>query len=113
MTNNRKFEREKSFVELLMRRRALRVERYIDPNQEAHDETGADVIALVGGRRIGVQVTELDTGEGPGQARGAEEASWREAQANDQGAYAGWAQNDPRKLANAIARAIASKVQHI
>ena len=88
-----------------MRRRALSVERYIDPNQEAHDETGADVIAVVDGRRIGIQVTELDTGGIPGQARGAEKASWREAQGNGQGTYAAWARNDPSKLVNAIARA--------
>ena len=113
MDADRKFEREKSLVESLMRRCAVPVEGYIDPNQEAQDETGADVIAIVDGRRIGIQVTELDTGEMPGQARRTERASWREAQAKDQGTYGGWAQNDPRKIADAIARTLASKVQHI
>jgi hypothetical protein len=113
MTANRKFERERDLVELLMRRRALTVDKYIDPQQEAHDETGADVIAVIEGRRIGIQVTELDTGDRPGQARAAEKILWREAQEKGQGTYAAWAQNDPSKLVSAIARAIASKVQHI
>jgi hypothetical protein len=112
MTDNRKFAREKGLVELLMRRRGLSVDQYIDPQQEANDETGADVIAVIEGRRIGIQVTELDNGEKPGRARAAEKLSWREAQSG-QGTYAAWAQNDPSKLVSAIARAIASKVQHI
>jgi hypothetical protein len=80
MTDNRKFAREKGLVELLMRRRGLSVDQYIDPQQEANDETGADVIAVIEGRRIGIQVTELDNGEKPGRARAAEKLSWREAQ---------------------------------
>jgi hypothetical protein len=107
-----KYERERSLVELLLSRRGLVAEEFIDPNQEG-DETGADVIAVVGGRCIGVQVTELDTGDIPGRARATEKASWREAQDRGQGTYAGWAQNDPSKLISAVARAIASKVQHI
>lgn len=113
MTNNRKFERESDLVKLLIHRRALSVDQYIDPQKEAHDETGADVIAVIGGRRIGIQVTELDTGDRPGQARATEKILWREAQEKGQETYAAWAQNDPSKLVSAIARAIASKVQHI
>jgi hypothetical protein len=108
-----KYERERALVELLMHRRGLVAESFIDPNQEAGDETGADVIAIVGGRRIGVQVTELDTGDIPGRARVSEKASWSEAQELGQGTYAGWAQNDLSKLVSAIARAIASKIQQI
>jgi hypothetical protein len=113
MTDNRKFERELDLVKLLMCRRALSVDQYIDPQQQPNDETGADVIAVIEGRRIGIQVTELDTGDRPGQARAAEKVSWREAQEKGQGTYGAWAQNDPSKLVSAIARAIASKVQHI
>jgi hypothetical protein len=98
---------------MLMRRRGLSVERYVDPNREVCHETGADVIAMVGGRRVGIQVTELDTGDIPRQARGTEKASWREAQQEGKGAYAGWEQNDLSKLISAVTRAIASKVQHI
>jgi hypothetical protein len=108
-----KYERERALVELLMHRRGLMAESFIDPNQEAGHETGADVIAVVGGHRIGVQVTELDTGDVPGQARASEKASWNEAQEGGQRPYAGWAQNDPSKLVSAVARAIASKVQQI
>jgi hypothetical protein len=60
-----RYERERALVELLMRRLGLRPESYIDPNERAGVETGADVIAVVGGRRIGIQVTELDTGDIP------------------------------------------------
>jgi len=100
-------------VELLMRRRGLTAETYIDPNKEAGDETGADVIAIVGGRRIGVQVTELDTGDLAGQARASEKAAWRDAQAHGRSAYGAWAQNDPSKLVAAIARAVTAKMQQV
>jgi hypothetical protein len=35
-------------------------------------ETGADVVVLVDGRRVGIQVTDLDTGCSPGAARAVE-----------------------------------------
>jgi hypothetical protein len=99
-----KYERERALVEMLMRRRGLTVDRYIDPNKEAGDETGADVIALVGGRRIGIQVTELDTGDLAGRARASEKAAWRDAQKCDRSTYGNWAQNDPSKLVTATRR---------
>jgi hypothetical protein len=108
-----RFEREKSLVELLMRRLGLTVERYINPKEEVDDETGADVIAVVNGRRIGVQVTELDTGDEPGRSRATEKTLWRSAQEQGQGAYCQPVQNDPNKLVARIARAVASKVQHV
>ena len=108
-----KFERERGLVELLMRRHGLTAERYIDPNKEARDETGADVIAIVGGRRIGIQVTELDTGDLPGRARVSEKAVWNDAQECGHSTYGSWAQNDPSKLVAAIARAVTSKMQQI
>jgi hypothetical protein len=49
----RKFERELSLVQSLMSRRGLSVEQYIDP-KNASDETGADVLAVIGARRIGI-----------------------------------------------------------
>jgi len=64
----KKFEREMFLVDLLMRRLGLSAERYIDP-KNASDETGADVLAVVGGRQIGIQVTEVDTGDEPGRSR--------------------------------------------
>ena len=100
MTDNRKFERELDLVKLLMCRRALSVDQYIDPQQQPNDETGADVIAVIEGRRIGIQVTELDTGDRPGQARAAEKVSWRGAQEKGQGTYRAWAQNDPSNTAS-------------
>jgi hypothetical protein len=108
-----KYERERALVESLIRRRGMTAESYIDPNREAGDETGADVIALVGGRRIGIQVTELDTGEIAGQARASEKSAWHDAQAQGQSTYGAWAQNDPSKLVAAIARAVTAKMQQV
>jgi len=108
-----KYARERAWVELLMRRRGLTAESYVDPNNEAGDETGADVIAIVSGRRIGIQLTELDTGDLAGQARASEKAAWRDAQKCGHSTYGSWAQNDPSKLVTAIARAVKSKMQQI
>ena len=108
-----KFERERALVELLIRRHGLAAGRYIDPNKEARDETGADVIAIVGGRRIGIQVTQLDTGDLRGRARASEKAVWNDAQECGYSTYGSWAQNDPSKLVAAIARAVTSKMQQI
>jgi hypothetical protein len=106
-----KYERERALVEMLLGRRGLMAESYIDPNKKAGDETGADVIAIVSGRRIGIQVTELDTGDLAGKARASEKAAWRDAQKCDLSTYGSWAQNDPSKLVTAIARAVKSKMQ--
>ena len=108
-----KYVREQALVELLMRRRGLTVESYVDPNTEASDETGADVIAIVGSSRIGIQVTELDTGRVAGQGRASEKAAWRDAQERGDGTYASWAQSNPSELVAAIARAVTSKMQQI
>jgi hypothetical protein len=108
-----KYERERALVELLMRRRGLTAECYIDPKKEAGDETGADVVALIDGRRIGIQVTELDTGDIPGRARASEEADWGSAQAQGYSTYGTWTQNDPSKVVAAVARAVTAKVQQI
>jgi hypothetical protein len=108
-----KYERERTLVELLMRRRGLTAECYIDPKKEAGDETGADVVALIDGRRIGIQVTELDTGDIPGRARASEKADWGSAQAQGHSTYGTWAQNDPSKMVAAVARAVTAKVQQI
>ena len=64
-----KFVREKHLVKLLMGRVGVAPTQYLDPNAAAGRETGADVLALVGDHRIGIQVTEVDTGEIPGRSR--------------------------------------------
>ncbi len=107
----RKFERDVSLVDSLMRR-CGRSPEYIDP-QNADEETGADVLAVIENRRIAIQVTELDTGEKPGSARKRENKSWNRAQRGNEGTYGGWAQNDVQKLLGAVARTIASKVQDV
>ncbi len=63
------FEREKGSVALLMQWLGLSPDEYRDPNATGAGATGGDVAAFISGRRIGIQVTELDTGETPGVAR--------------------------------------------
>lgn len=89
-----KFVREKDLVERLMRRLALNVESYADPNANGN-ETGADVLILCDGRRIGVQVTILDTGTEPGKAIAAEKTQAKAARKTHGGVYGGWGQTNP------------------
>jgi hypothetical protein len=59
------FEKEKGRVVLLMERLGIAPGDYLDPNATRAGQTGADVIAIIDGRRIGIQVTDIDTGEVP------------------------------------------------
>ena len=75
-----KFDLEKPRVALLMQRLGLIVDEYEDPNANARgDESGADVVVTCNGRRICIQVTDLDTGEELGQARKVEKRLQRDA----------------------------------
>jgi len=105
-----KFEQEKARVELLMQRVGLVAMEYRDPQASGHarDETGADVIAVIGGCRVGIQVTDLDTGNIPGEARAAEVKLAQDAESRG-GTYATWAQNQPDQVLAALARIIARK----
>ena len=105
-----KFEHEKSRVVLLMRRLGLVPAEYRDPQtgKHARDETGADVIALIEGRRVGIQVTDLDTGRSPGKARAAEAKLARDAEKRGS-TYATWPQNQPDRMIAAVARTISRK----
>jgi hypothetical protein len=67
MTN--KFVREKHLVELLLKRLGFAASGYLDPNDASGVETGVDVIAIIAQKRIGIQVTELDTGSKAGKSR--------------------------------------------
>jgi hypothetical protein len=100
-----KFLREKYLVERLVERLGLDVDGYQDPNASGI-ETGADVTILREGRRIGVQVTVLDTGAVPGKAIAKEKAQAREAIGSRGGVYGGWGQNQPMA---AIVAAITKK----
>jgi hypothetical protein len=90
------FEKEKGRVVLLMQRLGITPDDYRDPNTTATGETGADVVAVIGGRRVGIQVTDLDTGEAAGTARAAETKLSRDA-AKRGSTYDTWAQNDRGK----------------
>lgn len=105
-----KFEQEKARVALLMQRLGLVPKEYQDPQAggHAHDETGADVVKLIDERRIGIQVTDLDTGDVPGRARAAEAKLARDAEGRG-GVYATWAQNQPDLMIAALASSIARK----
>jgi hypothetical protein len=105
-----KFERERSQVVLLMRRLGLAPTEYQDPQAGGHarDETGADVVALIDGRRVGIQVTDVDTGDLPGEARAAESKLARDAESRDS-AYTTSAQNQPDRMIAAIANQVSRK----
>jgi hypothetical protein len=105
-----KFIRERHLVTLLMQRLGEGPGAYDDPNARTGRETGADVLAYLHGRRIGVQVTELDTGDTPGTARAGEKKDARDGQHRHGGVYGGWAQNDPGKVVAAVQAAVARKV---
>jgi hypothetical protein len=82
-----------------------------DPN--TNGESGADVLAIIGGRRIGIQVTQIDNAyslpdaAGPITGHGAEKRL-----ANAQQPYAGFAENDPAKIVANIAAALHPKALH-
>jgi hypothetical protein len=105
-----KFESEKGRVALLMQRLGLTPTEYQDPQAGGHarDETGADVIAVINGRRKGIQVTDVDTGNSPGEARAAETKLARDAE-RQHTTYGTWGQNDPGKVIKAIAHSIQRK----
>jgi hypothetical protein len=102
------FEREKHLVELLMQRLGQPAHDYRDPNLDAGRETGADVLMVSNGRRIGIQVTEMDTGHVQGRARAEEKKAWRDS---GLATYGAWAQNDPDKLLASVQRAVRRKVE--
>jgi hypothetical protein len=102
-----RFEREKHLVELLMQRRGRPLHGYRDPNAHAGRKTGVDVLMVCGVRRIGIQVTEIDTGHVQGRARAAEKKAWRDS---GLATYGAWAQNDRDELIASIQRAITCKV---
>jgi hypothetical protein len=105
-----KFERERSGVELLMRQLGLAPAEYRDPQAGGHarDETGADVIALIGGRCVGIQATDLDIGDLPGAARRVETKLARAAERRGT-TYATWPTNQSDQIIAALARAISRK----
>jgi hypothetical protein len=102
------FQREKHYVELLIRRLGQPACDCHDPNGLAGRETGADVSVAFDGRRIGIQVTEIDTGHPQGRARAEEKKLWRDS---NPGTYALWAQNDRDKLLASIRGAVLRKVE--
>jgi hypothetical protein len=100
-----RFEIERDKVARLMERLGAVVEEYRDPNTSRAGESGADVIAVVDGCHIGIQITDLDTGDVAGEARAAEVRLARDPERP----YGTWAQNDPAKMIAAIVRSIERK----
>jgi hypothetical protein len=89
-----KFERECYFVEQLARPLGWAADvAYRDPLVDHGYETGVDVVTLMRDRRVGIQVSEYDGGEGSpslggGRMRAHEKELVREAGA--MGVYVGW-----------------------
>jgi hypothetical protein len=104
------FGQEQHRVALLMRRLGLQPDEYLDPKAAARDETGADVIAVFGDRRVGVQVTDLDTGDAPGSARRLESRLARDAKSLGT-TYGTWAQNNVEKIIGSIVRSLTRKTR--
>jgi hypothetical protein len=102
------FERERHLVELLMHRLGRPAHGYRDPNSDAGRETGVDVLMVSNGRRIGIQVTEIDTGHVQGRARAEEKKAWRDS---GLATYGAWAQNDADKVLASVQRAVRRKVE--
>jgi len=105
-----KFEMEKGRVVLLMRRLGIDPDAYEDPNAGSTQESGADVVAVVAGRRIGIQVTDIDTGERRGHARANEKRRATEAAARGT-TYGTWAQNDVTIITSRITETIVRKTR--
>jgi hypothetical protein len=110
--SNPQFLREQHFVQLLLDRLGMQPDRPLeDPNADGR-ESGADVTIILGGRRIGVQVSEIETSPVSGAGRSAEMKKARAAGKYQDGQfkpYAGWAENDPAKLVAAIAARLKDK----
>jgi hypothetical protein len=105
------FELEQPRVALLMQRLGRKVDEYENPNiPGGGGQSGADVVVVCNRRRIGIQVTDLDTGEELGQARRAEKRLEQDA-ARRGTTYAMFAQNDPNKVVAAIERSISRKAR--
>lgn len=101
------FEKEKGRVVLLMERLGQAPDEYRDPNAGA-GESGSDVVVVFANRRIGIQVTDLDTGDLPGAARREETGHARDAAARNS-TYLIWGQNDPAKMVNSVLRSVTRK----
>jgi len=67
-----KFDIEKVRGAFLLEQLGITPEDYHDPNRGGVQESGADVVAVIDGHRIGIQVTDIDTGAARGKARAAE-----------------------------------------
>jgi len=94
------------------------VSEYRNPRNDYGCETGVDVIAVVGGRKIGFQVTEYDSGEGnsgmrPGQSRGVEKRLREAPETRRKGVYAGFGSPDvERPLRARIAGKVAKSLEY-
>jgi hypothetical protein len=101
------FAQERDRVERLLARLGLVGFALSDPGTSP--ETGIDVIAeLSDGRRIGIQVTEIDPHQRPGTARKQEKEAAEEA---GDGLYGGWGQNDTAVVLQAFGQAVRKKIK--
>ena len=58
------FKQERKFVEFMLELADIEVDRIFDPKAEFLEEIGLDVLCMVGGRKVGVQVTVYNADHG-------------------------------------------------
>lgn len=106
-----KFEDEKGAVEHLLHRLQLTPDGPLTKPNTKRAQSGADVLAVIGGQRIGVQHTDVECAVSiSGKvARGRGKPRALEKKAGEKGQYAGFGENDPEKLLANIVRAIIEK----
>lgn len=103
-----KYDRERALAEHLLAALDLAERAELsDPHAGGTQETGVDVVVTIDGLRIGVQVTEVDTGAVQGEARGEEKRLARVAGAGKP--YFSWGQNDPAKMIAGLKRSVQVK----
>jgi hypothetical protein len=105
-----KFDHEKARAGHLLERMGIAAESLVDPNSGGTQESGADVVAIIDGRKVGIQVTDIDTGSRPGQARAAE-VRLSEKAITEGTTYFVWGQNDSATIIDRIGQTVARKAR--
>jgi hypothetical protein len=92
----RKFQEEKEIVDRFLRLLGYSVFSLHDPNASQGSESGADVLAVLDGKRYGIQVTTLHTDEGLSPIQKGSELRRQETKfRNSVAPYAAWGRPNP------------------
>jgi hypothetical protein len=94
--NPTKFGQEKEIVDRFLRLLGYSNFSLHDPNASQASETGADVLAILDGKRYGIQVTLLHTDESPSSIQKGSELRRQETKfKNSTATYAAWGNPNP------------------